>query len=1646
MDKDIQTKIREAAAARGLNPDIVLSIAGSESTLSNEAKNPRSSARGLFQVTDQSWKDAKGNPKLRGDVNENIRVGTDIIASNRDIFVKKFNREPSAKELYTMHFLGSKDASKVFAADPNQAMNALVPEKVIKANPFLKKMNVADFIAFAEKKGGGKQAVAEVAPAPKPKLQITPDVAPGTATFIGAQAPKENLRDSLPELGSNYQTALAAMTLADTKDDTEDDESEAEKYAAYRERLAAEQEAAQPQPAMAQLDITSLNPFEEEPVMMAKGGEVEEEGGSMPFPLDLSIDDIPDMPKNATPEQQAEFLKQLEEMDASAYWKRRGANSADELNYSASRKMLNDFKDDMPLRTEDDIEEKKKKRYYAQGGEVTDVQRLAYGGLPYVPTALISNADKQYVRDAKSQYDLYQQQVDSYNKARDEWEKKYYNPYASELEKFNAEADKYNQQAENYLNSIFGRDDNTAILQSVGIASGMAPSGYYSLKNAQGAYPDELKDAQFTLDKNGVPVLKKVQTPEEYMKSYNASGGLYQKPTPITLDQAREKVEAMPEYRAQQWMNENKARFVAANPKKPKQGYYMIRVGDYNQMEAPGEFGRTAPTLGKEFSMDAPSAPSVNQAEVEARIAAAQKKQAKQQLVYDVMADPERYNLSMPAMFAEGGSAEKSTAADMLKTIKQAVVPAQLRTFLETALMEKEDRAGRPITEKDFSESELRQILDTIGSARKNRTAEKRYNDNYKPSAKEQKENEDLIMKAFGTSKNALNALKEKNQAEKEYFQSGKGSVNYMDYPGHLKGVRDSTLSKEGAVRNTLGRFTYETLPDGRIKVKDTYDFKDDLVKELGQRPSSAYKDLGTMGKLGTILVDTLNNPMDLQSEAGGIAVGRATLPSRMGSAFIGQNGRPVDITLDPRELMPGYAGYAHGGVVHRANGSPVYGEMADTGPITADTRAAMSNFQVPNAREAMAALKKIYGEGVSNAESLLRGSAAAIPGMVGDIGQAFNIRGMRDAPTTEQLLEKYPQRMTTPTAEGKTMQDIGTYMPLPVPPAAISGTAKAMMKGLKESGPQIESTLSRKFPAFAPMNITPESAKAFEYMGVPESSMFTSAVDSFVASQKNPVTKQQLLGQMKGKFRDYEIGRVSEALADLPDTARILPDELAARVSQAYPTNKISTYTLEPSNSDRWASMDNPYFDFPVGVVNMRFNTPIENVKKAIVSEDALEVLTNLSGSLWSLPKEADIKMLSNYVSSLPNAKEYSGLSKQLDTIGKTATSLEKKLVALKDVVQPYKYPALTDNWSDLISDYFKQNKGTTFEEAQREVNLKLQLKADDSLKKMGIEVPSLNLSLEERLAKIEEQVQVKRNKLIEDAKDVLSGINDKVRPEMVNLANELKKETVYKGQHPSLTPKRSPIGFSRFVDQTSNIPGIGETKVMHMIELQSDLYDDIIKQGTKSGSKAKDIEEIEKLKPKITELLANPKVKDAAGKINHIRTNYPSTANVEKSEEISKIVQGNPEIKKELIEYLKLSDKQGKLSARSKYSGKYDIDEPFYGIEKSPQVVQQMMIKNAIGAAMKRGVNAVTFPGKESKQAQLYEKLEPNLKQVIKDLGAGFEIRPMEMYDSLGNMYTHTGVVWNPDTAKRVISEGIRFNKGGSVDKQNLDYRRYI
>jgi hypothetical protein len=112
---------------------------------------------------------------------------------------------------------------------------------------------------------------------------------------------------------------------------------------------------------------------------------------------------------------------------------------------------------------------------------------------------------------------------------------------------------------------------------------------------------------------------------------------------------------------------------------------------------------------------------------------------------------------------------------------------------------------------------------------------------------------------------------------------------------------------------------------------------------------------------------------------------------------------------------------------------------------------------------------------------------------------------------------------------------------------------------------------------------------------------------------------------------------------------------------------------------------------------------------------------------------------------------------------------------------------------------------------------------------------------------------------------------------------------------------------------------------------------------------------------------------------------------------------------------------------------------------------VRQQLLMKNAIQAAMRDGKRFATFPGNESDKPQLYAgKVLPNLKQVIKDLGgekSGLELRQIELPpDKDGRPITATGVVWSPEAAARIMKTGVPFAKGGSVERLSADTRRYL
>ena len=83
MAQELIDKIRAAAQAKNSDPDVAVLIAQSESGLNPKAGAKTSSAKGLFQVVDKTWSGFGGKPGKQFDPDENIRVGTDVIARTR---------------------------------------------------------------------------------------------------------------------------------------------------------------------------------------------------------------------------------------------------------------------------------------------------------------------------------------------------------------------------------------------------------------------------------------------------------------------------------------------------------------------------------------------------------------------------------------------------------------------------------------------------------------------------------------------------------------------------------------------------------------------------------------------------------------------------------------------------------------------------------------------------------------------------------------------------------------------------------------------------------------------------------------------------------------------------------------------------------------------------------------------------------------------------------------------------------------------------------------------------------------------------------------------------------------------------------------------------------------------------------------------------------------------------------------------------------------------------------------------------------------------------------------------------------------------------------------------------------------------------
>jgi hypothetical protein len=539
----------------------------------------------------------------------------------------------------------------------------------------------------------------------------------------------------------------------------------------------------------------------------------------------------------------------------------------------------------------------------------------------------------------------------------------------------------------------------------------------------------------------------------------------------------------------------------------------------------------------------------------------------------------------------------------------------------------------------------------------------------------------------------------------------------------------------------------------------------------------------------------------------------------------------------------------------------------------------------------------------------------------------------------------------------------------------------------------------------------------------------FVGRLDKFVAELPGAVQKDQFLGMLKGKFRDHEIGRAQEALGDLEGGAKITPSDLLNRIKQDYDPARYRTQVIAPEDGAFYSTMDNPYQGRPMGVIHLIQDAdPLKAAKEA----SAIDTFDALVSGTYGTMGRSDQELINQYNNIKQVLKE--APASNLSAVKRAFVPYAKAARArteFSDLQDTLVYPNMSNAYKSYLAEAQKAYGNAVPKEVNRQLEDRVMLEtAEKMATKYGMQelvaqIPDLakNRHLRKDFSPLYDGA------VAENVEAMVSATNATLRNTLRDRSTELRQSLndvtptradAYRGQHSSLRNDPNPISFSRFTEHTADIPGMGATKGIYVHELQSDRLDDIRKSGPLGGSGKKDYE---------TRLM--PLEAEHAKLLNEymeLRAKNPSSPNLaEKRKTLATL------------------DKKRNAMLERVMTGKYALKESFQGMEDSPQVIQQLMAKNAVAGAIDRGANFVAFPGAESAQAQLYEKLPNNLKQVVKDLGPGFEYRSVTLQSSNGTPIMHPAIVWGPEGVAKTKKEGIPFKKGGMVDKNTAFIRAH-
>lgn len=582
----------------------------------------------------------------------------------------------------------------------------------------------------------------------------------------------------------------------------------------------------------------------------------------------------------------------------------------------------------------------------------------------------------------------------------------------------------------------------------------------------------------------------------------------------------------------------------------------------------------------------------------------------------------------------------------------------------------------------------------------------------------------------------------------------------------------------------------------------------------------------------------------------------------------------------------------------------------------------------------------------------------------------------------------------------------------------------------------------------------------------------FYSPLEEFVSTLPGAVTKDQFLGQLKGKFREHEVRRAEEALANLGPKDKIRPDALQSLISQQYSPTQLVTKMLPVDDTKYFRSMDNVY-GAPLGVIHLYKPPPAELVQRAEQIDELSRSVNRMQASLRipsSFPGNAERSLdaiISNPILASDDAIR-EAVTMTAENIRRQAKSMQALQEEINEAKNMVLYPNLSNYFTREVKALVDQNKyyGNNYVANRKSLEDKTRQEGRQLLLQNGIDLDSFDiLSPEGKVAAYNAidsgaELAIRNSFMYQSAADSVSGLKD-----TLSQFNRFRPMS-YRGQHSSLGTPDGHVAFARYSEHSLNTPDFGTLNGIYVHELQSDLLDDLRKLGPKSKGVEVDREELMSIREKKNLQVLFDNRSQWENDIAMLKEQLADGADPNRINRVINMRQALiDDIDKKLAGQKPLTPEQrAALTKRENLLGNrifqgeqqrqqgaqivraaspYNLEEPFAGAEMNRQAFQQLMAKGVIAEAVAAGKNFVAFPGAESKQAQLYENLPNNLRQVAKDLGPGFEYRSFEVEDSNGVVRMHPVILWDPDgaAADRVKNRGIPFKDGGEVKTPSPD-----